>query len=778
MDPHERDVLLYKDEVPVHKPPRRWTAALLVVVAGAGVAAYLHRRVTHHASEPGFEARGPHFMPPNASRWPRGARAPFPTGAWWMNAVLDGTFPVPATPYQLVCSDAGVMVSYSVRRRVVSRDAQVDEFGIDWLVAPASISNVSELIRDATPWMASADVVAGLVSSKHRLVAQSALGATMRYDAGVAVHLVKGSPAVTFELEARAALELAPGGGVSGRVSQVTKLDRWTWLVECADDSRWLLTAASQDYGMARVTYSEETISVSGAGFARLAAVPDDVEEYRRRCPLTFARGGSVRTGRDWYALDWDAARDSNCPTLSMLALRHHVEDSNSSGYVGAKGPMYWKEGTSWRFNEKLPDVSLARKDVPARLRPDILSQVQQDVQHVAPSDQAKLTSYGWVYFEGKELARIARLALICRDLQDECEDEALDALESRYTRFFKASPLVYDESWGGIVSVQGYYGGDPFANFGNALFSDHHFHYGYYAYAAAVLSQFRPAWARIWSSRIKELVLDFANDGRDARFPLARHKDWYEGHSWATGLITYVTGKSQESSSEAVNAYYAVALLGVALDDADLRDFGRLLMATEITGVQRYWHMQNSEVYDPVFAANKMAGSVAGTAVSAATWFGSNPEFVNGINVIPVVPGLTDALFGHDFVCMQKPLLIDALDREYPKVSDTWRGIILAELALAGDHAYERSLPLVDFDDGNSKANLLHFIATLETTSGNCDNTTIDAPDELPCTLDDVDPSCSANLACVAFGLEGDCCPDPTGYTFGCCPVLQHETS
>ena len=39
--------------------------------------------------------------------------------------------------------------------------------------------------------------------------------------------------------------------------------------------------------------------------------------------------------------------------------------------------------------------------------------------------------------------------------------------------------------------------------------------------------------------------------------FPLARHKDFFDGHSWASGLFQQANGKGQESSSEATNAYY-----------------------------------------------------------------------------------------------------------------------------------------------------------------------------------------------------------------------------
>ena len=41
----------------------------------------------------------------------------------------------------------------------------------------------------------------------------------------------------------------------------------------------------------------------------------------------------------------------------------------------------------------------------------------------------------------------------------------------------------------------------------------------------------------------------------------LERHKSWFGGHSFASGLSPFANGKSQESSSEVVNCYYSVHL-------------------------------------------------------------------------------------------------------------------------------------------------------------------------------------------------------------------------
>ena len=55
--------------------------------------------------------------------------------------------------------------------------------------------------------------------------------------------------------------------------------------------------------------------------------------------------------------------------------------------------------------------------------------------------------------------------------------------------------------------------------------------------------------------------------DEEDKFFVPWRHKDWYQGHSWASGIATApLNGRNQESSSEAIAAYEAVTLYGESM--------------------------------------------------------------------------------------------------------------------------------------------------------------------------------------------------------------------
>ena len=63
-------------------------------------------------------------------------------------------------------------------------------------------------------------------------------------------------------------------------------------------------------------------------------------------------------------------------------------------------------------------------------------------------------------------------------------------------------------------------------------------------------------------------LIRCIANPSDDDEFfPTWRHKDWFQGHSWASGIaMVFSNGKNQESSSEAIAAYEGIALYGMAM--------------------------------------------------------------------------------------------------------------------------------------------------------------------------------------------------------------------
>jgi Glycosyl hydrolase family 81 C-terminal domain len=52
----------------------------------------------------------------------------------------------------------------------------------------------------------------------------------------------------------------------------------------------------------------------------------------------------------------------------------------------------------------------------------------------------------------------------------------------------------------------------------------------------------------------LDDLLREFANPGENDRyFPFARHMDWFDGHSWASGYTVFAAGKNQVGSASCI---------------------------------------------------------------------------------------------------------------------------------------------------------------------------------------------------------------------------------
>jgi endo-1,3(4)-beta-glucanase len=85
--------------------------------------------------------------------------------------------------------------------------------------------------------------------------------------------------------------------------------------------------------------------------------------------------------------------------------------------------------------------------------------------------------------------------------------------------------PLVYDAVWRGVVSSSTYIAGDPGMDFGNSYYNDHHFHYGYFVHAAAVIGYLDPDWLNQGTNKdwVNMLIRDYGNGvDNDPFFPVS----------------------------------------------------------------------------------------------------------------------------------------------------------------------------------------------------------------------------------------------------------------
>jgi len=223
-----------------------------------------------------------------------------------------------------------------------------------------------------------------------------------------------------------------------------------------------------------------------------------------------------------------------------------------------------------------------------------------------------------------------------------------------------------------------------------------------------------------------KLLVSDILSPGAEDWFPKLRHIDLYEGHSWASGLFKMFDGREQESCSEAVNAYYSIALLGRLMKDNDMENTAKVCLALEIQASRTYWQVPGLAVetypklfagglYSPVFSKNMVVGVMGGNMVSHTTWFGTNVEFVHGIQMIPFT-GISNHLFPKPFVTREYGQLAMSLSRRDPAIMPSWEGYVrMAQAIIDPVGAWNgiSGLNASEFDDGNSITNALYWTAT-----------------------------------------------------------------
>lgn len=265
--------------------------------------------------------------------------------------------------------------------------------------------------------------------------------------------------------------------------------------------------------------------------------------------------------------------------------------------------------------------------------------------------------------------------------------------------------------------------------------------------YASAIMGRLNATFVEEHGDRVDALMHDVAYNPKiqdGSFFPLARHMSWFDGHSFASGLFPFGNGKSQESSSEAVNCYYGAYLWSLVrsgfadkpnADISPMTDFARLLLAMEVRGAKTYWHMMppsrssskksgsnNSStvntasdalptVYSPRFAKNYMVGNLGMLDAICSTWFGTENLYVHMINFLPVTP-ITRYLFNVEYATVEYANVIS----NYPNAEMAWRGYVVADHALVAPmNAYKEAVKLISgqLDSGISKSQILYFILT-----------------------------------------------------------------
>ena len=186
---------------------------------------------------------------------------------------------------------------------------------------------------------------------------------------------------------------------------------------------------------------------------------------------------------------------------------------------------------------------------------------------------------------------------------------------------------FVYDENIKSMIGLE--------ASFGSDELNDHHFHYGYILYAAAVVAKDDAALVEKWAPVADLLAADIASAQATEDFPQYRNFDPYSGHAWASGSSPFADGNNQESSSESVNAWNALALWEQVRGNTDLYNQAVWMMSVEANSAKLYW--TNTDLSEFPAFTHKIAALNWGGKRDYATWFSPEPGAMLGIQLIPM---------------------------------------------------------------------------------------------------------------------------------------------
>ncbi|GLE08636.1 hypothetical protein PINS_up019951 [Pythium insidiosum] len=507
----------------------------------------------------------------------------------------------------------------------------------------------------------------------------------------------------------------------------------------------------SLNNGQRWVLYSSTTVTLRAdgqsslvgkskyTGYARVAYIANDAHlsalDRSSRCVIE----GSDVEAKDAssYGFLFRVSGDCGSGLLHYLQLHHTDTLDRSSAEVlngipvtsTTRGPMQTVVAKNnppvFRFSDS--------QDIPVDFYPprrpsssDVVSQRMKETLQSDIDASWSLPLDGSYYFNGKAAHKYANLCLVASDEnvtggdKDRLLRKCLDKLEALLAPLLENRwkyPLQYDTVYRGILSSQGFVANDANVDFGNTMYNDHHYHFGYWIATSAIINFLDPSWSRISElNRVTSfLVRDVANPTtQDVNFPKFRNFDWYRGHSYSHGVTPFADGKDQESTSEDINFHYALTLFGKATKNSQLETIGRLMLKLNARAIKTYFLMTNdNRAHPPTIVPNKVTGILFDNKADYATWFSPAKYAIHGIQMIPITP-ITEFVRTRQFVQEEwDQILSREPDVVNDKLDNPWLSLLYANYATVNKALAMQKLQRAAMDDGLTRTWALYMAAT-----------------------------------------------------------------
>jgi endo-1,3(4)-beta-glucanase len=516
--------------------------------------------------------------------------------------------------------------------------------------------------------------------------------------------VAQGSPATWWTSTEPLELRLPDGARVVGAA---TSSDNVT--VEIPDGSAWTIVSNTS----ARWKVDGSVVTATGASTFGFVARPVDASAGWPALAVKAGKHRVTGTGASWerrpgevvQTLTWSGG------VGTAVLLPHQSERAKSVGwFASARGrmPVVAADVVSW--SAPLPGVLLGVPELP--------EPVAQKVRALLPADDRTKPVPAGSYFAAKTIGTMATLAdLATRAGATDAarrNDQVAAELTNALVRVGDGDDrwVAYDDGRGGMISYP--------PEFGAQDYNDHNLQNGYLLAAAATLAEANHPALGALRPTIDQLIADLGAGGCRQGFPPFRVMNAYEGHSYAAGLAPFADGNNQESSSEAVHAWWALTRWAAATNQPALYNEALTFYATEAVTARWYW-LGEKAPRAPGYA-HQVAGIVWGAKIDFATFFDARPASVVGIQLLPFTFG---SLYRNDGAAASKRFVEGSTDS-----ADRWADLLALDLAIADPSKAAAVLDRTsEWEEGSTRSFGAAWVGLLQSVGAPDPTVTADPP-------------------------------------------------
>jgi endoglucanase Acf2 len=310
--------------------------------------------------------------------------------------------------------------------------------------------------------------------------------------------------------------------------------------------------------------------------------------------------------------------------------------------YVSPRGALKTAVGTSFAFTYDFNGI-IPSYNAPFRNAADAHPYEAKRLFDLVTAYAANPDDGSDTYYGGKNLVQHMKFALLAKELNHQAYPALLAKARAALVDWLTYTPgetphryFASHNRWGALIGYN--------LNFESDKFTDNHFHYGYYTLACALYGMLDPNFLSEsqYGGMARKIAKQYANwDRTDPQFPWMRTFDPWVGHSYAGGTSSG-SGNNQESSSECMQSWIGLFLLGDALHDPEMRAAGAFGYTSEAAASLEYWFDWKHRIFPPAYAAQRHMGTVlSNQGLGHVTYFGDEEQYVHGIEYLPLNPGV-----------------------------------------------------------------------------------------------------------------------------------------